>query len=126
MVSVATKFDVPAKLLMPHITNTYPTANCSILGLGDIVIPGIYIGFLIRFARVMTYPHTKAYRNGSLMAYGFALLACGGCLIIYNQAQPALLYIVPSLFLATLCVGGYRKEFGKLRRGFDTEMELKM
>ena len=54
MVEVATGFDAPIKLLMPHLTVDYPTTNCSLLGLGDIVIPGVYIGFLVRFGRVMT------------------------------------------------------------------------
>jgi signal peptide peptidase-like protein 2B len=52
MVKVATGFDAPIKILMPHISLwDYPSENCSLLGLGDIVIPGIYIGFLIRFGR---------------------------------------------------------------------------
>ena len=52
MIEVATGFDAPIKILMPHISlRDYPTSNCSLLGLGDIVIPGIFIGFLIRFGR---------------------------------------------------------------------------
>jgi len=50
MVEVATSFDAPIKILMPHLSITdYPNTNCSLLGLGDIVIPGVYIGFLVRF-----------------------------------------------------------------------------
>ena len=124
MVAVATKFDVPAKLLMPHITNDYPTANCSMLGLGDIVVPGIYIGFLIKFGKLLTRPKTRVYRNASLIAYAAALLCCGACLILFNQAQPALLYIVPALLLATLAVGAYRGEIHLLRKGFNLEQEF--
>ena len=52
MVAVATKIDAPIKLLMPHILDQdYPTSQCSLIGLGDIVIPGVFIGFLIRFGR---------------------------------------------------------------------------
>ena len=86
MVAVATKFDVPAKLLMPHISNDYPTKNCSMLGLGDIVVPGIYMGFLIKFGRLLAKPQTNIYRNSALIAYAISLLICGACLIIYNQA----------------------------------------
>ena len=49
MVAVATGLDIPIKLVMPHITNNYPNAACSILGLGDILIPGIFISFMTRF-----------------------------------------------------------------------------
>lgn len=88
MVKVATGFDVPIKLLMPHITETdYPTTNCSLLGLGDIVVPGMYIGFLIRFGKYISTQDGEAikiYTNASLMAYSIALMTCGMCLWIYN------------------------------------------
>ena len=59
MVEVATSFDAPIKILMPHLTMDYPNTNCSLLGLGDIVIPGVYIGFLVRFGRYMTGDDTE-------------------------------------------------------------------
>ena len=52
MVKVALGIEAPIKLLMPHISiKDYPTNTCSMLGLGDIVVPGLFIGFLIRFGR---------------------------------------------------------------------------
>jgi len=52
MVAVASGLDVPIKLMMPRILlHDFPTNSCSILGLGDIVIPGLYMGFMIRFGR---------------------------------------------------------------------------
>lgn len=51
MIAVATKFEAPIKLIMPRFSSPVPQSRCSMLGLGDIVIPGIYIGFLIRFGR---------------------------------------------------------------------------
>jgi len=49
MVVVATGLDIPIKLVMPHLTSSYPTSACSLLGLGDILIPGIFICFMARF-----------------------------------------------------------------------------
>jgi len=102
MVAVATGFDAPIKLLMPHITMDYPTTNCSLLGLGDIVIPGVFIGFLVRFGKVMTGPGanqeegpdsplvaskpTTAYRNAAFIAYFVALVTCGICLWLTHNA----------------------------------------
>lgn len=40
MVTVAKSFDVPVKLLFPRDVFASPNANFSMLGLGDIVIPG--------------------------------------------------------------------------------------
>jgi presenilin-like A22 family membrane protease len=99
MVTVALGIEAPIKLLMPHISiKDFPTNTCSMLGLGDIVIPGLFIGFLIRFGRykalstmLPTSRHVnKNYRNPytcpSLTAYVFSLFICGSCLILFNSA----------------------------------------
>jgi len=49
MVVVATGLDIPIKLVMPHLTANFPTSGCSLLGLGDILIPGIFIIFMARY-----------------------------------------------------------------------------
>jgi minor histocompatibility antigen H13 len=100
MMSVATRFEAPIKLMVPHLMGERPSTNCSMLGLGDIVIPGIYIGYLIRFARLMTITnleeikkndealpmYSTLYRNAALTAYLIALLICGTCLWMYHTA----------------------------------------
>jgi len=50
MVTVAKSFDAPIKLLFPRqfATETTKLAH-SMLGLGDIVIPGIFIALLLRY-----------------------------------------------------------------------------
>jgi len=93
------------------------------LGLGDIVVPGVYIGFLIKFGRLVR-PKTQVYRNASLIAYAMSLLCCGAFLILFDQAQPALLYIVPALLITTFALGFYRGEIVKLYQGFDLEQEF--
>ena len=51
MVTVATKIDIPAKLLFPR-----PEAEgMSMLGLGDVVLPGMIIGFALRFDLFLFY-----------------------------------------------------------------------
>ena len=85
MVAVATKLEAPIKLLMPHISNSYPTTTCSMLGLGDIVIPGIYIGFLIRFGRIKAHGYS-GYRTALLSAYASSLVGCGMCLLYFGSA----------------------------------------
>ena len=47
MAVVATQYDFPNKLVMPALWNQ--NSNCSMLGLGDIVIPGLYLCFLDKF-----------------------------------------------------------------------------
>lgn len=42
MVSVAKSFDVPVKLLFPRDVLSNPMGPFSMLGLGDIVVPGVF------------------------------------------------------------------------------------
>ena len=51
MVTVATKIDIPAKLLFPRPSGSEDTHKqaFSMLGLGDIVLPGIMMGLALRF-----------------------------------------------------------------------------
>lgn len=84
MVAVATGLDIPIKLVMPHLTVDYPTSQCSLLGLGDILIPGIFIIFLARFGFEVV--NTQAYFTSAMIAYTLSLFACGACLYFFKAA----------------------------------------
>jgi minor histocompatibility antigen H13 len=58
MVTVATKLDVPIKLLFPRPLEHGQVAadrNMAMLGLGDVVIPGMMVGLALRFDLYMFY-----------------------------------------------------------------------
>lgn len=62
MVTVATKLDVPIKLLFPRPsspTDEPDTVSLAMLGLGDIVVPGMMVGLALRFDLFLYY-----YRKG--------------------------------------------------------------
>ncbi|KAJ5484744.1 hypothetical protein N7539_004732 [Penicillium diatomitis] len=62
MVTVATKLDVPIKLLFPRPPSPGDESNVqslAMLGLGDIVVPGMMIGLALRFDLFLYY-----YRKG--------------------------------------------------------------
>ena len=111
MVEVAMAYDFPNKLMMPPIWN--PDSSCSMLGLGDILVPGLYLGFLNKFDEKQ---NTRSYLNSALVAYAASLLVCVVVLIVFDNALPALLYIVPALFLATYANAKYRGELELLRK----------
>lgn len=74
------------------------------LGLGDIVIPGIFIALLLRFDNSLKRP-SKFYFHATCLAYFLGLLATIFVMHMFKHAQPALLYLVPAclgtpLFLA--------------------------
>jgi minor histocompatibility antigen H13 len=58
MMTVATKLDIPAKLLFPRSSRPSEDSNkqpLAMLGLGDIVLPGIMIGLALRFDLYLFY-----------------------------------------------------------------------
>ncbi|KEQ72880.1 peptidase A22B, signal peptide peptidase, partial [Aureobasidium namibiae CBS 147.97] len=68
MVTVATKLDVPIKLLFPRpLEEGQVTADrkLAMLGLGDIVIPGMMIGLALRFDLYMFYLKRQTKRLSS-------------------------------------------------------------
>jgi minor histocompatibility antigen H13 len=159
MVTVAKSLDVPIKLMFPRPAPADdPTAASShaMLGLGDVVLPGIMIGLALRFDLYLFYlrrqkripaategesdtvekapyhslagrwsdhfwthsltgrplwvaatakdskpeaPFTfpKIYFTASLVGYILGLLATLGVMMVWNHAQPALLYLVPGV-----------------------------
>ncbi|KAI5074677.1 hypothetical protein GOP47_0010638 [Adiantum capillus-veneris] len=97
MVSVAKSFDAPIKLLFPTSIAERPF---SMLGLGDIVIPGIFVALALRFD-VSRGKGSNYFRS----AFAGYVAGLGITIVIMNwfqAAQPALLYIVPGVlgFLA--------------------------
>jgi minor histocompatibility antigen H13 len=49
-VTVAKSFDAPIKLLFPrYVENATQGTPMAMLGLGDIVIPGIFIALILRY-----------------------------------------------------------------------------
>ena len=70
-------------------------SNFAMLGLGDIVIPGIFIALLLRFDLSLKR-RSNFYFNVTFLAYFLGLLATILVMHLYRHAQPALLYLVPA------------------------------
>lgn len=98
MVTVAKSLEAPIKLMFPMdiLEKGIFGTNFSMLGLGDIVIPGIFIALLCRFDHRNFPGKFKMYFHTCFVAYIVGLVATVACLHIYKAAQPALLYLVPT------------------------------
>lgn len=122
MVTVAKSLDGPIKILFPRslIPNEESgLIELSLLGLGDIVIPGFFIALLLRFDAhnanlpcFPTDPHAsfpKPYFHACLVGYILGMGTTMYVMIQFKAAQPALLYLVPaclgSSFLTALARG---------------------
>ncbi|XP_066527121.1 minor histocompatibility antigen H13 isoform X2 [Hoplias malabaricus] len=100
MVTVAKSFEAPIKLVFPQdlLEKGLEANNFAMLGLGDIVIPGIFIALLLRFD-VSLKKNSRTYFYTSFLAYIFGLGLTIFVMHTFKHAQPALLYLVPA------CVG---------------------
>lgn len=97
MVTVARSFEVPIKLVFPQdlLEKGLTANNFTMLGLGDIVLPGIFIALLLRFDNSLSRK-TNVYFYATFFAYFMGLLATMMIMHLFNHAQPALLYLVPA------------------------------
>ena len=97
MVSVAKNFDAPIKLLFPK---SVAQTDFSMLGLGDIVIPGIMVAIVLRYDLANNNGKVKYFKS-CLVGYVVGISTTIFVMMTFKAAQPALLYIVPAVLLAT-------------------------
>lgn len=118
MVTVATSFDAPVKLLFPRaLATATEKAKFSMLGLGDIVIPGIFIAMLLRYdahragVTTNTLAFPKPFFHANMIGYFLGLVATVVVMYFFNAAQPALLYLVPACLGVSSITALYYKDF---------------
>lgn len=118
MVSVAKQFEGPIKLVFPRFVGAGKD-DSSMLGLGDIVIPGLFVALMLRFDirhidAKASVPQRLPYFAAAVISYVAGLVATYVALTVFETAQPALLYLVPSCLLTALGMALLRKEFKEL------------
>jgi signal peptide peptidase-like protein 2B len=104
---------LPMVLSIPLIFSVY--GGNALLGLGDIVIPGLLVSFCLRYDYCQGYPISRNYFCVASVSYSVGLLLANIMAITLRDivaGQPALMYIVPSMLLSVLgvsiCKGEYR------------------
>lgn len=110
MVSVAKNFDAPIKLLFPRIGDA--VRNFAMLGLGDIVIPGLWVALMLRYDASRN--HKTCYFQSSFWGYVGGLLTTIFIMDYFKAAQPALLYIVPAVLGAVAVHSAWAGELNSI------------
>lgn len=118
MVSVAKQFEGPIKLVFPQFPGA-TAADTSMLGLGDIVIPGLFIALMLRFDLrnldiTAPLPLRLPYFISAVLSYFLGLVATYIALTVFKAAQPALLYLVPACLLTAFAMAAVRGELSQL------------
>ncbi|CAK9300974.1 unnamed protein product [Gordionus sp. m RMFG-2023] len=113
------KLSLPVKLFFPSSKNS---GHFSMLGLGDIVMPGLLLCFLLRFDSQkndnlpLDHKPTRkklSYFQCSMIGYFIGLMIATLSSEIFKAPQPALLYLVPFTIIPILIMAYFK---GDLRR----------
>ncbi|XP_014207130.1 minor histocompatibility antigen H13 [Copidosoma floridanum] len=115
MVTVARSFEAPIKLVFPQdlLEQGLHGTKFAMLGLGDIVVPGIFIALLLRFDHSLKRK-ANTYFYSTFFAYFMGLLVTLLFMQLFNHAQPALLYLVPACLGTPLCVAIFKGDLKAL------------
>nr|CCC89862.1 putative signal peptide peptidase [Trypanosoma congolense IL3000] len=97
MLTVASGVDGPIKLLFPRDILD-GRRSMTLLGLGDIIIPGFFVGQTLLFSSSYL-KKGNLYFNVALIAYTLSLVNTMAVMVIFEHGQPALLFIVPWLLI---------------------------
>ena len=129
MVSVAKKIEGPVKLMFPKLQEAieqmrkekgedneyagkpYDPREYNMIGLGDIVIPGVYVALMLRFD-IYLYKKAKkdiaqfGFKNMkyflvTFIFYNIGIVTTLCSMYFFNHAQPALLYLVPATLISS-------------------------
>lgn len=135
MMTVAKGLDLPLKILLPLNGNQ---KSFAMIGLGDIVIPGLFSSLCLRCDVINAFKIAKSkaqkegvresdkmmaifekelgcfYFNASLFGFFVGLAVTYSAMTILQSPQPALLYILPSMLVIYFAGAFGRKEFFKM------------
>jgi hypothetical protein len=95
---------------MPVVFSVPREGRSAMIGVGDIVLPGIVLDFFMRF---------DAFHNSSLFVIAFIGYVAGvtiawAAVNVTQKGQPALLWIFPAVLVPVLVVAGWQGLMGEL------------
>lgn len=121
MVTVAKNLDGPIKLMFPKMLDWQTQKDFNMIGLGDIVIPGVFVALMIRYDYYREYQKiikdSKTVKDSignvnvsfkvltfttflwTFFGYFIGILSTLVVMNVFKHAQPALLYLVPGCLI---------------------------
>lgn len=108
-IEIPNKFMFPMNLFVDGLN----AVDFGILGVGDVILPGIFIAFVKRFDCSLNREQ-NVYFVVSMVAYVVGLLSTFICATVYDHSQPGLLYLVPACILAPLALAFCKRDLRAL------------
>lgn len=117
--NISPQISLPGKLVFPSMQDR---SRFSMLGLGDIVMPGLLLCFVMRYdmhkkqaaVAADTEQARVTYFHCSLIGYIVGLVTATVASEVYKAAQPALLYLVPFTLLPILVMAYLKGDLRKM------------
>ncbi|GJY24053.1 signal peptide peptidase-like protein 4 isoform X1 [Tanacetum coccineum] len=104
---------IPMLLKIPRMFD--PWGGYSIIGFGDIILPGLLVAFSLRYDWLSNKSLRAGYFLWTMIAYGLGLLITYVALnLMDGHGQPALLYIVPFTLGTFITLGTKRGDLRHL------------
>ncbi|XP_039057368.1 signal peptide peptidase-like 4 [Hibiscus syriacus] len=104
---------IPMLLKIPRMYD--PWGGYSVIGFGDIILPGLLVAFSLRYDWLTKTPLRAGYFIWAMTAYGLGLLVTYVALnMMDGHGQPALLYIVPFTLGTFITLGKKRGDLKTL------------
>ncbi|XP_041895697.1 signal peptide peptidase-like 2A isoform X5 [Corvus kubaryi] len=100
---------------LEHSASTLCDLPFSLLGFGDIIVPGLLVAYCRRFD-VQTRS-SSVYYISCTIAYAVGMVLTFVVLALMKMGQPALLYLVPCTLITSSLVAWRRKEMKKFWKG---------
>nr|XP_020475585.1 signal peptide peptidase-like 2A isoform X1 [Monopterus albus] len=94
----------------------------SILGYGDIIVPGLLVAYCSRFD-VLINSRKKIYFISCCIAYLLGMIVTFAVMLLSGMGQPALLYLVPFTLITSAVVAACRREMRRFWAGTTYERE---
>jgi hypothetical protein len=123
MLEVAVNLNVPIKFEMPIFFSSNPLRGCTILGLGDIVLPGIIIKYCksfdyLKIANADSVKNPKSNYFKFIMKIYLLSVICAFIMnFVFQHPQPVLFYIAPAFIFGMIYYSIKFKEFKEFMSG---------
>ncbi|KAM9312598.1 signal peptide peptidase-like 2A [Gastrophryne carolinensis] len=121
--SQATYEKLPVVIRVPRLEYSALTLcdmPMSLLGFGDIIVPGLLVAYCNRFD--VRTSSSSIYFISCTIAYAVGMVLTFVILMVMKTGQPALLYLVPCTLITTSVIAWRRKEMKKFWNGGSYEI----
>ena len=115
---------IPMLLVVPKIIDW--AGGVTLLGLGDVVLPGLLVAFSLRVDVIKGYSSRRGYFGYMVFGYAVGLSMAILASVLMRMGQPALLYLVPCTLWPFLMLAWGRGEVRELWEGLQIQRPASM